>query len=398
MPYFNPSTMFGNNAQLPAGNPLNGALAGIQGAYSMAYGNQGLQEGQAGLMARLHELEQAKLDDPLNAAKREAGIADAGVKKSWDESGGALDALQSGLASTKANTANTNAGVDEKTTKARGDFIVQVSEELKHAPDPFTNPKAATDLWSDIKDRAKKVGMDFPGSVWTPEIKATVEAKAKGWVNNAEEQRKMAAQTAQAEAQHRYQTDPEFAGSTAGASRVAVAREAASTDKALQVEALKGEHQKAIQELKNQNSNNIKSYEQLAVDNVSRMVRQDMKTDGKLSMETQQAAVAAAKLSATKALASDSNYELLKTEASHGNAEAQKKVDVQFKEMVNNYLDTIPGYKEAESKSSGRVVSTPPAGGVDKAKDILTKARAGGKNKDVSDKDILDAAKAKGLL
>lgn len=386
--YSNPANMFGNNSNMIPGNPLAGALAGISGAYGMASADQGLEEGRLGLMAKLHEYEQSKLDDPMMAAKREAGIAEAGTTSQYNQSGDALKAKQAAMEQVIAQTKATELSSQDKAKTLKQDYLVDLASRLDDAPDPMT--AAGREWMAHEKQAAAAVGVPLPDML-TKEHKASIKAHAAAWVNNAESQRKQADRAAQEEA---------------------------ATKRALAVETLRGQNQelvhtgdraskeevaniraqgiKDVQGLRNEHANAAKKYEAQIIENVTTMITKDMK-DGKLSPETRKAAAAAASLMADNALKDDNQYQLLKLQA------GKPEIDVQMKQMkqrvMSDYLDTIPGYKAAEGRSAGKVVQEgAPAGSEDKAAKILQKLKANPNNNGKSDKEMLDAAKAAGYL
>lgn len=386
--YSNPSNMFGNNSNMIPGNPLAGALAGISGAYGMASADQGLAEGRLGLMAQLHKYEQDQLDDPLRAAQRESGMAEAGTSTQFNNSGDALKAKQAAMEQVIAQTKSTGLSNQDKEKTLKQDYLVDLAQRLDDAPDPMT--KAGREWMAHEKEAAAAVGVPLPDML-TKEHKASIKAHAQAWINNAESMRKQGDRAAQeAGAKDRALAVEELRGKN----NLAV-HDADNTTRETMAN-LKASNAKEIQSMKDERANATKKYEAQIIDNVTTMIKKDMK-DGKLSPETRKAAAAAASLMADNALKDDAQYPILSMQTN--NPEAQAKAKAIKQRVMSDYLDTIPGYKDAEGRSAGKVVQEgASAGGEDKAQSILSKARAGGKNKGVSDKAILDAAKAQGLM
>lgn len=252
MPYFNPSTSMGNNANMIPGNPLAGALAGIQTGMSLEAGKQDFQDSRLAFMANLHKYEQSQLDDPLNAAQREAGIADANVKTGWDQSGGARSVLQAGLDSSLATTAGNQEDTKKKQNEAAGEFMNRLSQEMDAHTNPSKNPGETTKWWEDKKKEAEQHKISWDGIVPTEEARTQMKAKAAAWTNSIAFQQKMAEQAAQAAAQHKFQTDPNFSGSTEGSVKVAKARAVADLENKTALENLKAGHLKDQAILKSQ--------------------------------------------------------------------------------------------------------------------------------------------------
>lgn len=216
MPYFNPSTSMGSNANMIPGNPLAGALAGIQTGLSLEAGKQDFQDSRLKFMENLHKFQQDQLDDPLNAAKRESGIADANVKTGWDQSGGALSTLQAGLDSTLATTAGNQADTKKKQNDAAGEFINRLSQEMDAHTNPSKNPGETTKWWEDKKKEAGQHQITWDGIVPTEEARAQMKAKAAAFANSIATQQKMMEEKARQDAETARAINPGNSTSTEG--------------------------------------------------------------------------------------------------------------------------------------------------------------------------------------
>lgn len=216
MPYFNPSTSMGSNANMIPGNPLAGALAGIQTGLSLEAGKQDFQDSRLQFMANLNKYQQDQLDNPLKEAQREAGIADANVKTGWDQSGGARGVLQAGLDSTLAMTAGNQEDTKKKQNDAAGEFMNRLAQEMDAHTNPSKNPGETTKWWEDKKKEAEQHQITWNGVVPTEEARAQMKAKAAAFANSIATQQKMMEEKARQDAETARVTNSANSTSTLG--------------------------------------------------------------------------------------------------------------------------------------------------------------------------------------
>jgi len=210
--YINPSTMMG--AQLNPRSALNGALAGVQGAYATKMGDQQIRDTDLGFMENMHKYEQSLLDDPLNEAKRGAGIAESDYLKDFilsGKKGQNDDAILQGKLLGNESTGLKNE--NDRTTQ-RGDFLVQLAGVVDNF-NPMEKDPATVAMWNQLVQEGAKKGVNLPS--WPSEqTKAQIKQRAAVWVNDKAHQNKQSDIKLTSDMALRNQTDPRVMSSVEG--------------------------------------------------------------------------------------------------------------------------------------------------------------------------------------
>lgn len=203
--YFNPASMLVHGGIDPK-SPFAGALAGIQGAYSMRAGDDAQTMNSLSIMEQLEKLNQEIAKREMYDTERTKKITTNKYDTEDITSGRRLDRDIVKADTEKENLKGKKQDNEIKQREEQEKFIVQLAEEIK------TNDFSPyDDRWNERRDEGGKLGLKLPPFLQDKD-KMFIINKAKGIVNNAGQQRRMAEITHTGEENLRTNVLPTIAG------------------------------------------------------------------------------------------------------------------------------------------------------------------------------------------
>jgi len=344
--YVNPSTMMG--AQLNPRSALNGALAGVQGAYATKMGDQQIRAEDLSFMENMHKFQQSVLDDPMNEAIRGEKTAAAGYNTDQITSGRALDAFNTEQEGKKLGNEGKSLSNIDAATQLKGEFLNRLAGEL----DNFNQQDPATvAAWNMKVEEGQKIGVQLPS--WPSEqTKSQIKTRAATFVDTIKHQQKQSEIKTTADYELRNRADPRLVSSVEGATAVENARGRNALDRVQETAAASMENARTKAASTQRFGTLDKVLAPLLIEKIAKEA-----AAGGLSEATLQQAVGYADSRAEEELAGHPTSPLLKMAGMNDPAKAAAALEIK-KEKISTILDSL-GINKAGQAAAGKVVNSP---------------------------------------